>query len=567
MGLLDALFQSSEADRYGGYGGQGGGLLDLIRSSQAQNDQYQPAAGFQPQQPPASFADRFAAMPGAPPQFAPQPRPLDQAQFDPSTFAPNQAQPINVGKYQMPRMGSADQFTPPPQMAAALPQNAQPTQGQLPAAPSTDISAQSRQPQALPSFLGGQDGSAGIGDRLSAGVNNFANAGGPLQALAGGIGGLFNGQRTDAQGIQQQNLRAQFQSIQQALIQNGETPQAASSKAMVAVMNPEAAKTILPELFTNKTELKMVKDQFGGEVPYSWNAREQTLKRIGSEGETAGAGSVGGSSGGYLNKGVAEYDPSLPGKAYLEQFSPDVQSAIMAYKRGDSMPTGNARKGWAENVQKFAKAYGDKIGEPVSDQTFFEKKKLKTDLGSSSNSSMGGILDNGESSFAHLAELGKSFADLGSISHNFPGGGYLAQGQNAIGSAFGGSDTKGKIVSAKQNLTKYGQESTKFYAGTGGGVEERTAALRTVPPESSSGEEQASYMEKEKQLMLDRLNNKFDHIRQTLGEEEGNKIIAKKMPTISQNIATIDASISKLRGTKADAPSGSLPSGWSVKVR
>ncbi len=39
MGLLDALFQSDS------YGGQGGGLLDLIRNTQAQNSQYQPAGG------------------------------------------------------------------------------------------------------------------------------------------------------------------------------------------------------------------------------------------------------------------------------------------------------------------------------------------------------------------------------------------------------------------------------------------------------------------------------------------------------------------------------------------
>lgn len=529
MGLLDSLFQSDT------YGGQGGGLLDFLRTSQMQNSNYQPSPGFPLDQPspldtaqwpagpvggpsmPASFADRFGAAPGAPSAFAPSGRSFEAAQFDPSTYAPNQAQPIAVGNnYQMPRMGSADQFIPPPSAMAAIPQNAQPTQGQFPPQ-MAQTPQQSEQP--LPPAFGG----GGYLDRLNAG------------------GGLIGSLLGDTP--QQQTLKAQYHAIRGALEANGESKQVAASKAMIAVMNPEAAKTIIPELFTTKAKLVMRKDAFGAEVPYWSNDRDQTLTPA-----EPGGSAVGG--GGYLAKGVTSYDPELPGHDYLKQFSPDVQSAIMAYKRGDSMPTGNARKGWAENVQKFAKAYGDKIGEPVSDQTFFEKKKLKTDLGSSSNSSMGGILDNGESSFAHLAELGKSFSELGSISHNFPGGGYLAQGQNAIGSAFGGSDTKGKIVAAKQNLTKYGQESTKFYAGTGGGVEERMAALKTVPPESSSGEEQAAYMEKEKQLMLDRLQNKFDHIKQTLGEEEGNKVIAKKLPTINQNIAAIDASIKKLRGEK-----------------
>lgn len=535
MGLLDAIFQQDS------YGGQGGGLLDFLRNSQMQQAQYQPSQGFP--QDTASFADRFNATPNAPQPFNPSGRQFDQATFDPSSYAPNQAQPISIGNYQMPRAGNADLYSP---SQVFTPPNAQPAQGQMQPQQAPQQAAQ----QPLPPALGGQQD--GFLNKLSAGLQSIGNGGSIL--------GAVTGNRTDAQGISQQNLKAQYDAFHQALVSNGETPQAAASKAMVAVMNPEAAKTIVPELFTSKQKLTMVKDAFGGETPYWSNERDQTLTAAKPVG---GSSALGGAS--YLGKGVANYDPELPGHEYLKQFAPDVQSAIMAYKRGDAMPTGNARKGWAENVKKFAQTYGDKINEPVSDNTFFEKKKLKTDLGSSSNSSMGGILDNGESSFAHLAELGKSFADLGSISHNFPGGGYLAQGQNAIGSALGGSDTKGKIVAAKQNLTKYGQESTKFYAGTGGGVEERTAALKTVPPESSSGEEQAAYMEKEKQLMLDRLNNKFDHIRQTLGEEEGNKVIAKKLPTINKNIEAIDASIKKLRGDTGD--SSGVPSGWSVKVR
>jgi hypothetical protein len=40
MGLLDSLFNQSS------YGGQGGGLLDFLRQSQMQQEQYQPSAGF-----------------------------------------------------------------------------------------------------------------------------------------------------------------------------------------------------------------------------------------------------------------------------------------------------------------------------------------------------------------------------------------------------------------------------------------------------------------------------------------------------------------------------------------
>lgn len=576
MGLLDYLFDQST------YGDQSGGLLPRLSSLVAPQPSFRdrwgmtpyfdprasvdmqylgkeselnnPVIGPHPNMPNALDSAAWPAGPvGAPAPFA------DRFNALPNASAPAMASPLNVGGYQMPRIGSEAQF-------AATPQNAQPAQGQM---PQSVMNAQAQMPPQqdlpmLPTFLNNQGG-VGAGLR---GIANNLHAG-PLGALVGGIGSAFG-----AQDPAQQNMQAQFHSLRQALIVNGESPQAASSKAMVAVMNPEAAKTIIPELFTSKTKLQMVKtkDQFGGETetPYSWNEREQTFTPIKMSGGAGGG--VGGSGvdpvqgGGYFNRGVKEYDPSLPADQYLGQFAPDVQAAIKNFARGDSTPTGNARKGWAENIKKFAQTWGDKTGQQVNDQSFFEKKKLKTELGASGNSTMGGILDNGESSFAHLAELDKSFSDLGSASHNFPLGGYIAYGQNAVGSALGGSDTKGKIVAAKQNLMKYGQESTKFYAGTGGGVEERMAAQKTVPPESSSGEEQAAYMEKEKQLMLDRLNNKFDHIRQTLGEEEGNKVIEKKMPTINKNIATIDASIKKLRGEETAKTGGGLPSGWSVKV-
>src|SRR5882724_1276883 len=136
MGLLDNLLIGQSAD----FGGQQGGLLDFLRQSQLQNDQYQPSAGLPPI---PSFADRFSAMPGAPAAYQPAPQSINASNYDPSTFAPNQAQPIAVGNYQMPRIGNANQFMP--QQSDALPPNAQPTQGQLPI----------QQPENLPPAFGG----------------------------------------------------------------------------------------------------------------------------------------------------------------------------------------------------------------------------------------------------------------------------------------------------------------------------------------------------------------------------------------------------------------------------
>jgi hypothetical protein len=75
------------------------------------------------------------------------------------------------------------------------------------------------------------------------GAMNFANAGGLLPALVGGISGLVTGQRTDAQGMAQQNLKAQYDSL---------VPLLGPQKAMLAVMNPEAGKTLLAQALDKK---------------------------------------------------------------------------------------------------------------------------------------------------------------------------------------------------------------------------------------------------------------------------------------------------------------------------
>ncbi|MDE5451335.1 hypothetical protein GWE18_00395 [Bradyrhizobium sp. CSA112] len=120
MGLLDSLFNQST------YGGQGGGLLDFLRTTQMQQENYQPSAGF-----------------------------------------PGQASPIAVGGYQMPRMGDAAQFMPPPNDPAALPPNAQPAQGQLPMQP----------PQ--------QQGFGGFLEGLNENFQNMGNGGSLIGALTG----------------------------------------------------------------------------------------------------------------------------------------------------------------------------------------------------------------------------------------------------------------------------------------------------------------------------------------------------------------------------------------------
>jgi hypothetical protein len=290
MGLLDSLLYNSD-----NYGGQGGGLLDFLRSTQMQQNNYQPNSGFDAA--PATFADRFNAIPGAPQPVQPSSRQFDTATFDPATYAPNQAAPIAVGGYQMPRIGNADQFVP---QQAMTPPNAQPAQGQVP-----PIQQPAQQPQdALPPAFGG---------------------GGYLERLQNGgslIGSLFQSSTP-----QQQNLTAQYSALRQALLANGENPQAAASKAMVAVMNPEAAKTIIPELFTNREKWQKIGiDPTTGQELYGFvNERDQTINGKPASAVPTSANSTMG-------------DPSLTGDAYLQSLPESIRSQVKAVVEGRMQP-------------------------------------------------------------------------------------------------------------------------------------------------------------------------------------------------------------------------------------
>ena len=206
-----------------------------------------------------------------------------------------QSNPISIGGYQMPRIGNPDQYQP---QQAMLPSNAQPTQGQLPTA-----AAQGQQQsefQLPPAFGGGS-----YMDRI--------NAGGSL------IGSLFGSSS------QQQNLRAQFDSLRAALEANGEKPQAAASKAMVAVMNPEAAKTIIPELFTTREKFQKVgQDPATGVDQFGFvNERDQTVngKPISAQPASSTVG-----------------DPSLTGEAYLQSLPEGIRSQVKSIVEGRMQP-------------------------------------------------------------------------------------------------------------------------------------------------------------------------------------------------------------------------------------
>jgi len=294
MGLLDYL---SAPDAGNGIGG----LLSYLQSPLYRAPEAAPAP--QPQY--DAMGNYTGITPDAPNPFGPLPQANTPSPFQqPSVFnggapaspiaglptgqpapalppaqtiaaAPQPVDPqrtMSVGGYQMPQIGSAADYAPV-QTAQAAP---------------TDVSAQSRgQAGPAPAFL--QPPSQGGFGGAFRGFAANAQAG-PIGMLLGAIGGAAGMGRGNPQDIAQQNLTAQYHSLRQALEANGDSKQQAASKAMLAVMNPDAAKTIIPELFTNKEKFTEIGIGPDGTKQYGFvNDRDQTVTPYKMQGgETAG---------------------------------------------------------------------------------------------------------------------------------------------------------------------------------------------------------------------------------------------------------------------------------------
>lgn len=450
-------------------------------------------------------------------------------------FQDPQAQPLAIGSYQMPRIGNPDQFQP---QQALLPANAQPTQGQDP--------TQVQQPaQPLPPALGG----GFTGGNIGASLQSFANTpGGVIPKLVGGLSTLISGQRTDPAGVAQQNLKAQYDSL---------VPVLGPQKAMLAVLNPEAGKVILQEALTDKEKYtKTGQDAFGNEQYGFVNERDQTVN-----GKPVGQGAQPATGGGFLAPGVTSLDSTLTGADYLKQFSPEIQAAVTNYIDGKSTPTGNPRKGFTQTVKMIAQKYGADIGQPADDANYMARRTMRNQLSSSAPSTLGGQINIGNTAAGHLADLTQRALDLDN-SNGF-GIPMLAHGVNEA-RGFLSTEQSAKMEALKGAAQHYGQEITKFYAGSPGGVAERDRFIESVNG-AKSPKELAAILATEGELMRSRLDALGGQIRGVLGEE-GLKQYPVLRPDGQAALAKVEENVSKLKGVQS-APASTLPQGWSVKVR
>jgi hypothetical protein len=260
-----------------------------------------------------------AGFPGAP---APTATPPIVAQDDEDT--PAQASPINVGGYQMPRIGDAAGFTLPPPFDPATGEHVAP-------APAAAPTQQPAQPAANP---------------LSAFFNKAADG---LEGVAhgGSLLGVLRGQPTDPHSVQQRQLQQQYA----ALVGAGLSPQMATA----AVLNPEFAKTIIPQAFGphNAENLGQgyIRDPVTGKVTRAYTPEQNDSFSMVQTGEDG----LGRKTFSKMNKATGEMTPiagapgadanggglgdmSKSGPEYLATLPPQQRGTVQAMVEGRLPP-------------------------------------------------------------------------------------------------------------------------------------------------------------------------------------------------------------------------------------
>jgi hypothetical protein len=350
---------------------------------------------------------------------------------------------------------------------------------------------------------------AAPGGGFAAGVGNFLNNN-PLMlmALGGGIaqGGIGRGLAAAvpaAQYEQQQRKSDAAQGATYQVLLNAGVPH---GQAVAAALNPHLLKTISSAYLETKPTFTKVGEDMHGNKQFGFvhPATGKVVPVARSASEVDGAPADGVPIGGINH--------SLKGEEYLAQFPPEMQVAIKNYIEGKSLPTGNPRTGFTQTIKMGAQKYGEDIGMPVDDVTFMNRRKMRTELSSSLAKSIGGIISNGKIAISHLANLSDEFVNLPNAS------GRDALFASDIGNAANSTSNviaPSSVAKAVDNALKYGREAAKFYAATGGGEGERIHALNIAAARASTADEQAGFLETEKKLMIERLQQKEAQIRDT----------------------------------------------------
>src|SRR5207253_1667128 len=118
----------------------------------------------------------------------------------------------------------------------------------------------------------------------------------------------------------------------------------------------------------------------------------------------------------------------------FNDFPEDVKIAAKARLAGMTVPTGNPRKGFVQEVGMAAQKLGDELGIPSDDSSFYQRRQYRNQLAMGSPSSVGGQRTMFNTAGGHLSDVAEAAKDLGHWSGL--GNPYLARGVNLIRSGW-----------------------------------------------------------------------------------------------------------------------------------
>jgi hypothetical protein len=311
----------TDPQTFGGVQGAQAGLIDDLLKSVAATPT--PSAGF-----PAAPMDANAAIPAPAPQ-------------------PQQASPIDVGGYQMPRIGPAAAFTPP----QINPSTGEAVTPQPAAAPLQQPAAQPAAP-AAPTFL---DTARSHLDTAAASMDHGGG-------LIGGLTSLVTGQRHDPvarlQADQQVAQQKQVQQLSAALTGRGIPADQALQLAKIHAIDKEAGKALIEKaLGPPQAAPQYAWDPKTGKAVHLYEPEQKdnfTMVQTGENGlgvkqfskmnkATGELTPIGAAPGADNGGGLG--DMNLNGKDYLATLDPKTAGVVKAVAEGrQAIPGGPAGK-------------------------------------------------------------------------------------------------------------------------------------------------------------------------------------------------------------------------------
>lgn len=393
-----------------------------------------------------------------------------------------------------------------------------------------------------------------VADRVGQSINDH-----PMTLLALGSGlagapslGIGMGRAFQAAGpAMQTDIAQQRQNMTIAALMKRGLPQDA---AMAAASNPAVMQQLLPQLFgvKQRTFTQIGEDmygnkQFGFVDPVSAKVYDLSGREITPSG-TAGAPGAPMSSGGPM-----AVDETKRGLDYLGQYPPNFQADVKNYMAGLQMPTGNPRKGYVQEIKSVAARVGNDIGEPADDTTFNARSQMRRQLSNATPNSLGGQINVGNTAIGHLADLSQKALDLGNKDLGLP---WLSHAVNDFRGGIS-TDQSAKLEALKAAAQHYGQEVTKFYAGSPGGEAERERFLSAVDG-AKAPQELAGVISTEAELMHSRLTALNSQIRGTLGEQGVNQYPVIRLES-QKALETIDTNVGRLRRGASAGPASAMP--------